>query len=142
MRLTIPDDLADRLLLALPTTGTNHQQKHANATAGPEHTVDELACRILTRGLPLADAGAVVLTKKQAAALAGALQLPEGATDPARLIVAAEALADLRVGKLKLTLPPPVLRGLKSRADREGIPLGAYLQQAIDKLTEDLGVYA
>lgn len=142
MRLTIPDDLYDQLLQALPTTGTNHQQKAANASAGPDHTLDALACRILTRGLPLADAGAVVLTKKQAARLADALQLPEGATDPERLIQAAEALCDLRVGKLKLTLPPPVLKGLKSRAEREGRPLGEYLQQAIDRISEEVGIYA
>jgi hypothetical protein len=35
-----------------------------------------------------------------------------------------------------------VIRGLQDRADREGKPLSVYVQAIVDKLTEEVALYA
>lgn len=140
MRLTIPDDLADRYLEALPTAGAAHAQRAPDA--GPPHTLEALLVRVLERAVPLAHPASLVLTAAATEQLIAALLLPDGARDPALLIDAARDLADLKIGKFRLKLSAPVLRGLKDRAEREGKPMEEFVQRIVDQLTEEVATYA
>ena len=125
MRLTVPDDLADQYLQALPTRGI----------------LDDTMTRVLTRGLPLIDEGAVVLTRDEASQLAHVLKRPQLGTAK-DILTQAQTLADLKIGQIRLRLPPAVLAGLKSRAEREGKPLSELMQWAIGELANNLARFA
>ena len=138
MRLTISDDLADRYLAALPPNSP-HQQRQDEAV---QHTLDAVITRVLEKAVPLAHPGAMALTAAETTSLTNALLLPEGCRETQRIVAAAEELADMKIGKFRLKLSAPVLRGLQNRADREGKPLGVYVQAIVDKLTEEVAQYA
>lgn len=133
MRLTIPDDLADKYLQDLP-----------GVTAGgqPLVSLEEALLRVLTRAVPLVQTGALLLSADDTEKLIEALRLPDGAREPHRIVEAAQELADMKIGKFRLKLAAPVLRGLQDRAAREGKPLHDYVQQIVDKLTEEVATYA
>src|SRR5262245_2985900 len=123
MRLSISDDLADRYLQALPSNAPHQQRKDDQA----QHTLEGVICRVLERAVPLAKPGSLALSAEQASELVDALLLPEGAREVTRIVAAAQELADMKIGKFRLKLPPAVLRGLKDRAEREGKPLQEYV---------------
>lgn len=138
MRLTIPDDLADRYLPALP-----HNTLSVYRTDDqPAHTLDALLLRVLERAVPLAHQGGLALRAEEVDRISQALLLPDGCREVHRIVAAAEELADMKIGKFRLKLSAPVLRGLQNRADREGKPLSVYVQQIVDKLTEEVAQYA
>lgn len=138
MRLTISDDLADQYLAALPPNSPHQQRKEEQV----QHTLEGLLVRVLERARPLADPKAMVLTADQVTELVDALLLPEGARETGRIVEAAKELADMKIGKFRLKLPAPVLRGLKDRAEREGKDLSVYVQAIVDKITEEVAQYA
>lgn len=138
MRLTISDDLADRYLAALPPNAPHQQRREEQV----QHTLEGVITRVLERAVPLADPKAMVLTAAQTTELVEALLLPEGARESMRIVEAARELADMKIGKVKLKLPAPVLRGLQDRAEREGKSLSGYVQAIVDKITEEVAHYA
>jgi hypothetical protein len=138
MRLTISDDLADRYLALLPTNAAHSQRKDE----APPYSLELLITRVLERAVPLTHPGALVLSAEQTEALVDALLLPDGAREPHRIVDAAKELADMKIGKFRLKLPAPVIRGLQDRADREGKSLSLYVQQIVDKITEEVAHYA
>ena len=138
MRLTISDDLADKYLAALPPNAP-HQQRQ---DAAVQHTLDAVITRVLERAVPLAHPGALVLSVGETEKVVEALLLPDGCREVQRIVAAAEELADMKIGKFRLKLSAPVLRGLQNRADREGKPLAIYVQAIVDKLTEEVAQYA
>lgn len=125
MRLTVNDELADQYLQALPTRGI----------------LEDTMNRVLVRGLPLVDEGAVVLTKDEASQLAHVLNRPQLGTGR-EIISQAQTLADLKIGQVRLKLPSSVLAGLKARAEREGKPLSELMQWAIEELSQNLARFA
>lgn len=138
MRLTISDDLADKYLAALPPNSP-HQQRQDDAV---QHTLEALLIRVLERAVPLTNQGALVLSAGEVEAVIDALLLPDGCREVERIVVAAKELADMKIGKFRLKLSAPVLRGLQDRANREEKPLSVYVQQIVDKLTEEVATYA
>lgn len=139
MRLTVPDDLADKYLPSLPAAGSAPHQQRTTDAAPP--SLEALLLRVLDRGLPLAEEGAIVLSRSEAALLTSRLQIPEGAGAP-QILDGALAMCDMKIGKFRLSLPAPVLRGLKDRAEREGKELQVFVQQIVDKITEEVAQYA
>jgi hypothetical protein len=98
MRLTIPDDLADRYLAALPPNSP-HQQRQDHAV---QHTLDALLVRVLERAVPLTHPGALVLSASETEQVVDALLLPDGCREVARVVDAAKELSDMKIGKFLL----------------------------------------
>lgn len=137
MRLTISDDLADKYLQLLPPGGGVDLSGRG---AAPQ--LETLLVRVLERAVPLTHPGAMVLTVGETEQVVDALLLPDGCREVDRIVAAAKELADMKIGKFRLKLSAPVLRGLQDRADREGKPLSVYVQAIVDKLTEEVALYA
>jgi hypothetical protein len=125
-------------LATLPVNGAHSQRKDENLP----HTLEALLTTVLLRAVPLAHPGALVLSAEDTDKLVDALLLPDGAREPHRIVEAARDLADMKIGKFRLKLSAPVLRGLQDRAEREGKPLSIYVQAIVDKLTEEVAQYA
>ncbi len=56
----------------------------------------------------------------------------------AALIEAVSALAELKIGRIRLRWTPKQLSELKSRAERWRMPIDAYLEQVVTQIAEDV----
>lgn len=123
MRITIPDDLADRLLTGLPSA----------------RTLDAEA----TRRLLLLDGctpteSVVVLAQADLDAISTRLGLGLPLRDVAGVLTALDALAQIHLGDTRIGFTPAQLAQIQARADRAGLSLEVFFARVVSRLLTDI----